>query len=107
MVTGARGCGKSTFLLYHVKDKHMLYLSMDNPLLASTSLYEVVRDVFMSGFEGVILDEVHYAADWSRHLKAAYDDFPDRKIWVSDSSALVLREGTVICQGVLCRLRCR
>lgn len=94
MVTGARGCGKSTFLLYHAKDIHMLYLSMDNPLLASTPLYEVVRDVFMSGFEGVILDEVHYAADWSRHLKAAYDDFPDRKIWVSDSSALVLREGT-------------
>lgn len=91
IITGARGCGKSTFLLHHVKDINMLYLSLDNPLLSTSTLYETVEYIFLKGYDGVILDEVHYAADWSRHLKAIYDDFPGKKIWVSDSSALVLR----------------
>ncbi len=93
IITGARGCGKSTFLLYHAKDENMLYLSMDNPLLSTFSLYEIVEYIFLNGYDGVIIDEVHYATDWSRHLKAIYDDFPGKKIWVSDSSALVLRTG--------------
>lgn len=93
IITGARGCGKSTFLLYHAKEANMLYLSLDNPLLSTYTLYSVVEHIFLNGYDGVILDEVHYAADWSRHLKAIYDDFPGKKIWVSDSSALVLRAG--------------
>lgn len=93
ILTGARGCGKSTFLLHHAKDKNMLYLSLDNPLLSPCPLYRIVESIFLKGYDGVILDEVHYAADWSRHLKAIYDDFPGKKIWVSDSSALVLRTG--------------
>lgn len=39
------------------------------------------------------MDEAHFARDWSIHLKALYDDFPDRAIWASDSSSLVLRAG--------------
>ncbi len=93
IITGARGCGKSTFLLYHAKEANMLYLSLDNPLLSTYTLYSIVEHIFLNGYDGVILDEVHYAADWSRHLKAIYDDFPGKKIWVSDSSALVLRAG--------------
>jgi predicted AAA+ superfamily ATPase len=71
----------------------MLYLSADNPLLAGESLYNAVKSVFMAGYEGIIIDEVHYARDWSLHLKALYDDFPTHKLWVSDSSSLVLRSG--------------
>lgn len=71
----------------------MLYLSLDNPLLSTETLYEIVENIFLRGYDGVILDEVHYSSDWSRHLKAIYDDFPGKKIWVSDSSALVLRAG--------------
>ncbi len=93
IIIGARGCGKSTFLLHHAKDKNMLYLSLDNPLLSTRTLYEIVEYIFLKGYDGVILDEVHYSANWSRNLKAIYDDFPGKKIWVSDSSALVLRAG--------------
>ncbi len=93
IITGARGCGKSTFLLYHATEKNMLYLSLDNPLLSTDTLYEIVQEIFLKGYDGVILDEVHYSADWSLNLKAIYDDFPGKKIWVSDSSALVLRAG--------------
>ncbi len=93
LLTGSRGCGKSTFLLHHARTKRILYLSADNPKIMDTPLYDVVSDILMKGYEGVIIDEVHYAADWSIHLKALYDDFPDKTFWVSDSSSLILRAG--------------
>jgi predicted AAA+ superfamily ATPase len=94
VLTGQRGTGKTTFLLHHAGKRHFLYFSADNPLLSGDSLYEIVRFIFLQGFEGVIVDEVHFSRDWSLHLKALYDDFPDRFLWASDSSSLVLREGT-------------
>lgn len=94
ILTGARGCGKSTFLLHHSLGKRLLYFSADNPKVIGEPLYDLVSDIFMLGYEGVIIDEIHYAANWSIHLKALYDDFPNKKIWVSDSSSLVLRAGT-------------
>lgn len=93
MLTGPRGVGKTTFLLFHTAGKHILYLSADNPLLSTKPLYEIGRAVFLQGYEGIILDEVHFAADWSFHVKALYDDFPGKIIWISDSSSLVLRMG--------------
>lgn len=96
ILTGLRGIGKSTFLLYHAKqsERKMLYFSADNPRMSALNLYEVVSAIFMQGYDGVIIDEVHFARDWSAHLKSLYDDFPDRSVWASDSSALVLRNGT-------------
>ncbi len=93
ILTGARGCGKSTFLLHHSRNKRILYFSADNPKIIGESLYEIVNYIFMKGYEGVIIDEIHYAANWSIHLKALYDDFPGKILWVSDSSSLVLRTG--------------
>ena len=93
LLIGQRGVGKTTFLLHHASEKNLLYLSADNPLLADRPLYETVNGVFMQGYSGVILDEVHFARDWSLHLKALYDDFPEHTIWASDSSSMVLRSG--------------
>lgn len=92
-LTGPRGVGKTTFLLYHAQKRNMLYLSADNPLLAGTGLYDIATAVFMNGYSGVIVDEVHFAKDWSLHLKALYDDYPDHSIWTSDSSSMILRKG--------------
>lgn len=96
ILTGLRGTGKSTFLLYHARllEKKILYFSADNPRLSAFNLYDVVSSVFLQGYEGVIIDEVHFARNWSAQLKSLYDDFPDRYVWASDSSALVLRNGT-------------
>jgi predicted AAA+ superfamily ATPase len=93
LLTGARGTGKTTFLLHHAGLTGMLYLSADNPMLAGQSLYDAVRSIFMAGYNGAIIDEVHFARDWSLHLKALYDDYPEHRLWVSDSSALILRKG--------------
>lgn len=93
ILTGPRGVGKTTFLLHHARERRVLYVSADHPELARASLYEAVKTIFLAGYAGVIVDEVHHARDWSLHLKALYDDFPDRSLWVSDSSSLVLRSG--------------
>ena len=96
ILTGLRGCGKSTFMLYHAiqSGKKMLYFSADNPVLASENIYNVVSAIFLQGYEGVIIDEVHFSRNWSASLKSLYDDFPDRIVWASDSSSLILRKGT-------------
>lgn len=93
LLTGTRGCGKSTFLLHHATGRHIMYLSADNPKIIGIPLYDLVSDIFMLGYEGVIIDEIHYASNWSIHLKALYDDFPNKIFWISDSSSLVLRAG--------------
>ncbi len=93
VLTGGRGVGKTTFLLHHLQGRDMLYLSADNPLLADVPLYEIAGSAFLRGYTGIAIDEVHYASDWSTHVKAIYDDYPDRQVWVSDSSSLVLRSG--------------
>ena len=91
LLTGARGVGKTTFLLHHAREKEMLYISADNPRVADVSLYDAGRTAFLSGYAGMIVDEVHFAREWSVHAKALYDDFPDRVLWLSDSSSLILR----------------
>jgi len=70
MLTGARGCGKSTFLLHHSQGRRLLYFSADNPKIIGEPLYDLVSSVFMLGYEGVIIDE--------RKLT------PDRRILVLD-----------------------
>ncbi len=104
VLTGPRGVGKTTFLLHHLRNRNLLYLSADNPLLADVPLYEIAQDVFVRGYEGIVIDEVHYARDWSRNVKAIYDDYPERSVWVSDSSSLVLRSGTADLSRRLVRL---
>lgn len=96
ILEGLRGTGKSTFLLYQARQsgKKMLYFSADTPRMSALNLYDVVSAAFMQGYEGVIIDEVHFARNWSACLKSLYDDFPDRYVWASDSSALILRRGT-------------
>ena len=42
MLTGARGCGKSTFLLHHSQGRRLLYFSADNPKIIGEPLYDLV-----------------------------------------------------------------
>jgi len=93
LIFGPRGVGKTTLILSRIKSKKIFYLSADNPLVSAVSLWDLGNAIFMKGYEGIAIDEVHYAKDWSVHLKALYDAFPDKIIWASDSSSLILRHG--------------
>lgn len=92
LLTGPRGVGKTTWMLAQADRHHLLYVSVDSPVLTAIPLFDLLEGIFMRGYEGVLVDEVHYASDWARHLKAAYDAFPDRCIVASDSSTIALRK---------------
>ncbi len=93
LIYGQRGVGKTTFLLNEISKKNLnfLYISADNPTISAVPLYELVSDIFAKGYDGVVIDEVHHANKWSVHLKALYDDYPNKIIYISDSSNLILK----------------
>lgn len=93
LITGSRGAGKTTFLLANLRKTYGLYFSADDPVTLSIPLYETVEAAFMKGYQAIFIDEVHYAKDWSLHVKALYDSFPDKGIVISDSSSILLRKG--------------
>lgn len=93
MVYGLRGVGKTVFLLSKIKDKNFLYFSADNPLVHNVSLYELVTKIFKNGYDGVVIDEIHFLNDWSKHIKSLYDEFPDKYIWISGSSNIGIKKG--------------
>ena len=90
-IKGARGVGKSTMLLQHIKegdrDKSM-YLSLDNIWFADNSLSELVEFLYTRGINRLYLDEVHKMPNWQIYIKNFYDDYPDIKIIYTGSAML-------------------
>jgi predicted AAA+ superfamily ATPase len=86
LLVEARGVGKTTFLLEKASADHIFYVSADNPVASTIPLYDPIEAAFLEGYDGVFVDEVHYAADWSQHIKAAYDSFPAKLIWTGGFS---------------------
>ena len=90
-IKGARGVGKSTMLLQHIKegdrDKSM-YVSLDNMWFADNSLSELVEFLYTRGINRLYLDEVHKMPNWQIYIKNFYDDYPDIKIVYTGSAML-------------------
>jgi predicted AAA+ superfamily ATPase len=93
LVSGPRGTGKTSWLLMNLTNTNCLYLSLDSPIVAEFRLYDLCEHIFLSGYDGVYIDEIHYAKEWSLHIKALYDAFPNKKIVICDSSSVALRQG--------------
>jgi predicted AAA+ superfamily ATPase len=93
LVVGPRGVGKTTMLLSESAKANHLYISADSHLMVNLHLSDLAEAAFAEGFEGITIDEVHHARDWSMHVKSIYDSYPNRQIWLSDSSSLILRSG--------------
>lgn len=93
-ITGARGTGKTTLLLQHIKKEYganpqeALYVSLDNIYFNVNSLYSLADDFHLMGGEILYLDEVHKYPAWAQEIKNIYDDFPKMKIVFTGSSML-------------------
>ena len=90
---GARGVGKTTLLLQKIKEsgeeaKSTLYVSLDSVWLDSKELYNLAEYHVQHNGTRLVLDEVHYLADWQRIIKNIYDDFKDLKVAYTGSSML-------------------
>lgn len=93
LLYGARGTGKTTYLLRVAQASGGIYLSTDHPALSTRPLFEWVEALFQRGTTHVYLDEIHHAVDWSRSLKMLYDSYPNCFIRASGSSSLLLSSG--------------
>ncbi|MEQ9290159.1 MAG: AAA family ATPase [Cyclobacteriaceae bacterium] len=97
-ITGARGVGKTTFLLQHIKNSHkdlsqVLYVSLDNLYFYENPLIELVDEFYDYGGRYLYLDEVHKYTHWSSSLKNIYDNYPEIKVVFTSSSILDIYKG--------------
>ncbi|MEI7695580.1 MAG: AAA family ATPase [Chlorobium sp.] len=92
-ILGARGTGKTTLMLQHVRERYgnsdrALYISVDSPYFQAHNLFEFAREFYQFGGELLLVDEIHKYPDWAIDIKAIYDSFPKRKVIFSGSSLL-------------------
>ncbi|MDR1170742.1 MAG: AAA family ATPase [Prevotellaceae bacterium] len=93
-ITGARGTGKTTMLLQHIKDtfgsnpQDVLYVSLDNIYFSVNNLYSLANSFYLLGGKELYFDEVHKYPAWAQEIKNIYDDFPKLKVVFTGSSIL-------------------
>lgn len=95
-IVGARGVGKTTFLLDYLRQKfshsdQAVYVSADNIFFSNSTLFEFVQ-WFVRTHDGrlICIDEIHRYPNWAQELKNIYDTFPSVKIYFSGSSSISL-----------------
>lgn len=93
-IRGARGVGKTTLLLQHIKNVYgndttaALYASLDHLYFTHHSLLDLAEEFYNKGGKCLCLDEVHKYEGWSRELKNIYDGFPKLQVIFTGSSLL-------------------
>ena len=93
-IRGARGVGKTTMMLQHIKETYglnptsALYASLDHLYFSRHSLLELAEEFYNQGGQCLYLDEVHKYEGWSREIKNIYDGFPELKVVFTGSSLL-------------------
>lgn len=93
-IRGARGAGKTTLMLQHIKKAFRrnlgkaMYACLDSLYFSEVSLVEFADNIVKRGVTHLFLDEVHKYPDWSREIKNIYDDYPELSIAFTGSSLL-------------------
>jgi predicted AAA+ superfamily ATPase len=93
-IVGARGVGKTTFLLQYlesldISENRKLYFSVDSIISYNISLFEIAESFSNIGGEVLVIDEIHKYKNFEIELKEIYD-FLDIKVIFSGSSAIIL-----------------
>ncbi len=91
---GARGIGKTTFLLQYLKsldidEEKKLYFSVDSIATSNVKLFDIAEDFYNIGGKVLVIDEIHKYKDFEIALKEIHD-FLDLHVIFSGSSAVVL-----------------
>ena len=98
-IVGARGVGKTTFLLHYLRKNYMhsnqgLYVSADHLYFKEHTLLGLA-DQFIKEHDGKLLciDEIHKYPNWNQELKNIVDSYPDLRVIFSGSSSIDLMKG--------------
>lgn len=96
-IEGARGVGKSTLILQHIKKydniRESLYVTADDFYFSQNKLYDLASAFYNNGGKKLYIDEIHKYKGWSKEIKNIYDLIPGLKVVYSGSSILELEKG--------------
>lgn len=98
-VIGARGVGKTTFLLQYLRENYKddekgLYVSGDNLYFIEHTLVETADSfVKLYGGELLCIDEIHKYKNWNQELKNIFDSYPRLNVLFSGSSSIDIIKG--------------
>jgi len=92
-ILGARGTGKTTLILQHIKANYGLsneamYITMDDIYFSDNQLSDFANLFRQSGGKILFIDEVHKYPNWAREIKNIYDFYKDLKIVFTGSSII-------------------
>lgn len=95
-IKGARGVGKTTLLLQHIKQtfdpasENALYASLDNLWFNDHTIIDLADYHYKHGGTHLFLDEVHRypSENWQQEIKNIYDSYPGYNIVFTGSSLL-------------------
>jgi hypothetical protein len=97
-IVGARGTGKTTLLLQHIKLSlplnETLYVNADDFYFAENKLFDLASTFYKNGGKYLYIDEIHKYPQWSKEVKMMYDYFPDLHIVFTGSSILDIYKGS-------------
>lgn len=95
-IKGARGIGKTTFLLNYARqfigDKSCLYVDLNNLYFSERSLVSFADEFRKTGGKTLLLDQVYKYPAWSEELRYCYDHFRDLKIIFTGSPVMRLKD---------------
>lgn len=96
-VLGARGIGKTTLLLQHIKlydnIEETLFVTADDLYFAEHKLVDLAMEFYQQGGKKLYIDEIHKYNGWSREIKNIYDLIPQLQVVYTGSSILDLENG--------------
>jgi len=72
-ILGARGVGKTTLLLQHIKlydnVDDTLFVTADDLYFATHTLYDLALEFYQNGGKKLYIDEIHKYNGWSTEIK--------------------------------------
>ena len=97
LIKGAKGVGKTTMLLQHIKRTfanldEALYVSLDNIWFSTHTMLDLVEYHYTHGGTHLFFDEVHKYPNWQQEIKNIYDSYPKLHVVVTGSSMLKIEE---------------
>jgi len=96
-ILGARGVGKTTMILQHIKlydnQDESLYVSADDFYFTRHRLFDLALSFYQQGGKRLYIDEIHKYKGWSVEVKNIYDQIPDLQVVYTGSSILELEKG--------------
>ena len=100
VIKGAKGVGKTTMLLQHIKFsfpnvEKALYASLDHLWFSTHTVLELAEYHYTHGGTHLFLDEVHKYKGWQQEIKNIYDSYPKLHVVVTGSSMLKIEESLV------------